>query len=148
MFRATNTRPGTLTQRRRRVCSVSASGTQSSSVVYRKYSTFSRVDRASASSTAQVRQPMWKAAAAKYSLGMKPAKMGMPTMDRAPTVNTQPAAGSRWAAARRLLKSLCPPEVAARSAPDRNSMGLVRAWDTIWNSTAARAAWVPMPRPM
>ena len=40
MFRATNTRPGTLAQRRRRVCSVSASGTQSSSVVYRKYSLY------------------------------------------------------------------------------------------------------------
>ena len=80
-------------------------GSHSTMAVYRKYSTFSRVDRASASSTAQVRQPIWKAAAAKYSLGMKPAKMGIPTMDRAPTVNTHPAAGSRWAAPRRLLKS-------------------------------------------
>ena len=64
------------------------------------------VDLHRASHTAQTCHPAVAAAAvAKYSLGMNPAKMGMPTMDRAPMVNSTPAAGARWAAPRRERKS-------------------------------------------
>ena len=103
---------------------------------------------ASASSTTHVRQPMWNAASAKYSFGTNPAKMGMPTIDSAPIVNSTPETSSRWPAPRMSRISCRPPEAAISPAEDRKSMGFVSAWAKIWKNTASSAACVPSPSPM
>ena len=91
---------------------------------------------------------MWNAASAKYSFGTNPAKMGMPTIDSAPIVNSTPETASRCPAPRISRISCRPPEAAISPAEDRKSMGFVSAWAKIWKNTASSAACVPSPSPM
>ena len=123
-------------------------GSHSTMAVYRKYSTFSSVEMASASSTGHFCHVREKAAWANCSLGIKPMNSGTPTMLRAPAVNSAPATTLRWPAPCRLGKSLWPPETSRSPEADRNSMGLVSAWEKMCRNAASSAACVPMPRPM
>ena len=81
--------------------------------------------------TGSILLPLPRAAAANKSLLTKPEKIGIPTMEREPTVNPSPAILLRKPAPVRKVKGRFPLDTSVKPIPAINRRDLVAAWAII-----------------